>query len=177
MSIASQTVERIHAWDLALCERLNRRSRQSACRAFFRTVSRLGDGVFWYALWMSLLMAYGREAVLPVLHIALTGLVCTGVYKLIKGLTLRPRPYTVHQAIQLGAAPLDHFSFPSGHTLHAVSFTVMLAAYFPGTAWLCAPFAALVALSRPVLGLHYPTDVLAGAVLGACIASGSLALV
>ena len=80
-------------------------------------------------------------------------------------------------AIRRGADPLDNFSFPSGHTLHAASFSILAIAYFPSAAWLVLPFAALVAASRLVLGLHYPTDVLAGAAIGAALALGSLALI
>ncbi|MEK7737966.1 MAG: phosphatase PAP2 family protein, partial [Pseudomonadota bacterium] len=68
------------------------------------------------------------------------------------------------------------FSFPSGHTLHAVSFTLVASAAYPVLApslWL---YTALVALSRPVLGLHYPSDVLAGAAIGALLAQLVLAL-
>ncbi len=67
-------------------------------------------------------------------------------------------------------------AFPSGHTLHAVGFSVVVLAYYPFLAWLVVPFTLLVAASRLVLGLHYPTDVLAGAVIGASIASASFGL-
>ena len=58
------------------------------------------------------------------------------------------------------------FCFPSGHTLQAVLFTVTLGTYFPALLLIMLPFMALVALSRMVLGLHYPTDVLIGAGIG-----------
>jgi undecaprenyl-diphosphatase len=69
-----------------------------------------------------------------------------------------------------GTPALDRYSFPSGHTLHAVSFTILATASFPQLTWLLAPFATLVAASRVVLGLHYPTDVAAGALIGALLA-------
>ena len=71
-------------------------------------------------------------------------------------------------------APLDEFSFPSGHTLHAVAFTIVAIAHYPVLAWLLVPFAASVAASRVVLGLHYPSDVLAATAIGTGLASVSL---
>ena len=77
--------------------------------------------------------------------------------------------------INRAAAPLDRYSFPSGHTLHAVSFTWQACAHFPELAWVLLPLAALIAGSRVVLGLHYPSDVLAGAAVGAALAELGLA--
>jgi undecaprenyl-diphosphatase len=48
--------------------------------------------------------------------------------------------------------------------------------YFPALAWILVPFTVLVAISRVVLGLHYPSDVLAGAAVGAGVAQAVLAL-
>ena len=62
------------------------------------------------------------------------------------------------------------------NTLHAVAFSIVAIAFYPVLAWLLVPFTLLVAASRVVLGLHYPSDVLAGAALGALIARGALAL-
>jgi undecaprenyl-diphosphatase len=105
-----------------------------------------------------------------------TGLVCTLIYKWLKSKTSRPRPFAVENAVRAGADPLDPFSFPSGHTLHAVAFSVVAIAFHPVLAWLLAPFTLLVAISRVVLGLHYPSDVLAGAALGALLAQPFLVL-
>ena len=167
---------RMCAFDSALCLRINKTSRHVWVRRFFRLVSRLGDGVFWYAIMLGLILSEGTAALLPCLHIAVTGICATLLYKWLKGRTLRPRPYEVHQDIALTGIPLDRFSFPSGHTLNAVALGMVILAYYPVLAGLVLPFIVLVALSRVVLGLHYPSDVGAGAVIGALIASLMLLL-
>ena len=166
----------IRHWDERLCVHLNGTLRFASVLHGFRAVSWLGDGVFWYSLMLALLLQHGYGAAGPVVHMACVGFVCTAVYKALKRSTLRPRPYQVLSVVARGAPPLDAFSFPSGHTLHAVAFTLVAAAYYPWLAAFLVPFTLLVAASRVVLGLHYPSDVLAGAAIGAFIAGGSFLL-
>lgn len=169
------TLERIQHWDERICIRLNRGVRVRPLLAAMRAVSWLGNGVFWYALMLALL-AFATDALDPVLHMICAGLACTLLYKLLKRGTSRPRPFQVHARIAAGAAVLDRFSFPSGHTLHAVGFSLVACVHYPWLAALLVPFALLVAASRVVLGLHYPSDVIAGAALGAIIAGLSFNL-
>jgi len=176
MSRLESELERLRLWDQALCIRFNGAVRVAPVRRAFRVVSRLGDGVFWYALMLALLATGGAAAFGAVGRMAGTGLACTLIYKWLKAKTLRPRPFAVESAVRAGADPLDQFSFPSGHTLHAVAFSIVAIAFYPLLAWLLVPFTLLVAMSRVVLGLHYPSDVLAGAALGALIAQGALAI-
>ena len=119
---------------------------------------------------------YGADGWRAALHMTVTGAVGVLVYKLIKTRAVRERPYITHSAISCVSAPLDRYSFPSGHTLHAVSFTLLIASYFPEWTALFAGAAFLIALSRVVSGLHYPTDVAAGAVLGGALGLGSVLL-
>lgn len=170
MSKLEAGLERLRLWDHDLCIRFNFAVRIVPVRWAFRVVSRLGDGIFWYALMLVLLAAGGTQSLIPVARMVATGLVCTLVYKWLKSKTSRPRPFAVVNAVRAGADPLDAFSFPSGHTLHAVAFSIVAIAFYPMLAWLLVPFTILVAASRVVLGLHYPSDVLAGAALGALIA-------
>lgn len=172
----SSSLHLINQMDVDLCRFFNRQSRNFTIRNFFRLASRLGDGVFWYTLMIALLLSYQAAALPAVLHMLAVALVGTLIYKLIKHKTLRPRPFNVYPAIVCMGKTLDQFSFPSGHTMHAVSFSILAVFYFPGLFWLVTPFAVLVGLSRPILGLHYPSDVLAGAALGAVIAIASLSL-
>ena len=176
MSRLDSALERVQRWDAHVCLRCNRALRYRALPQACRAISRLGDGIFWYAL-MLVLLLLREDAVQPVLHMAGAGLACTTIYKLLKQGTLRPRPYQVHASIARGASPLDTYSFPSGHTLHAVGFSVVALAYYPWLAALLVPFTLLTAASRVVLGLHYLSDVLAGAALGIFVGAASLALV
>ena len=167
---------RLDSLEVRLCLPVNSAARFPLVRNYFAAVSRLGDGVAWYTLLAVLPLVTGGSAILPCLHMALTGLAGVAIYKFLKQRLVRERPFHSHRGVRALASPLDRYSFPSGHTLHAVSFTVMLAHYEPRLMWLVAPFAASVAVSRVVLGLHYPTDVLAGGILGWLLATGSLAL-
>ncbi|ADE12693.1 phosphatase PAP2 family protein [Sideroxydans lithotrophicus] len=170
MSNLNYPLQQIKTWDMELCAFCNRQSRNFTVRNLFRLASRLGDGVFWYVLMIVLLLEYQGAALTAVVHMIAVGVTGTILYKFIKGKTLRPRPFNVYPAIVCVGKTLDQFSFPSGHTMHAVAFSIVSIAYFPALFWLVVPFSVLVGLSRPILGLHYPSDVLAGAALGAAVA-------
>ncbi|HEY0768172.1 MAG TPA: phosphatase PAP2 family protein [Steroidobacteraceae bacterium] len=161
---------RVDAAEYRLCRRLNRGASFALPRRIFKIASRLGDGVLWYVLILVLPLLYGAAGVRPAIVMALTGALGVALYTLLKHLFVRERPFITHTKIDPAVAPLDRYSFPSGHTLHAVSFAWQASAHFPELGWLLLPLAALIAGSRVVLGLHYPSDVLAGAALGAALA-------
>lgn len=173
MSRVEATLRELRRWDQGLCVHLNGALRYGLVQRTFQGLSWLGNGIFWYGLMLALLVLHRSEAVLPVLHMAFVGAVCTATYKMVKRGTLRPRPYQAMRGVAAGAPALDAFSFPSGHTLHAVAFTLVACGYYPALAVILVPFSALTAASRIVLGLHYPSDVLAGAAIGAAVAAAS----
>lgn len=153
------------------CIVINRSSRRAYIRYFFTAISRLGDGVFWYTLALCLPYLNGNIGWLQALHVFATGLVGLLIYKFLKQRLVRERPYIHSNVIHQAAPALDQYSFPSGHTLHAVLFSVLLSSYIPELSSLIWGFTCLVALSRVVLGLHYPSDVLAGMIIGFAIAT------
>lgn len=163
-------VRRMVDCEIAVCGILNRISRLPKVSKFFVLVSWLGDGRAWYALILTLPMVYGESGLMTSLSMVKVGVVNLALYKVIKTLTSRARPCSVSANIILGTAPLDQYSFPSGHTMHAVAFSMIATATYPEVAWVLLPFSCLIAMSRVILGLHYPTDVLAGGVIGASVA-------
>ncbi len=139
-------------------------------------VSRFGDGWLWYAVIVCLPWAGGPVGTSASVRMIGVGIVDLVVYKIIKRWIARPRPYCTCPGIRACARSLDEFSFPSGHTLHSVAFSLILTVYYPMFALFVWPFTLLVAVSRIVLGLHYPSDVIVGALIGAVTAGVSFNL-
>ena len=137
-------------------------------------VSRLGNGAIWYGL-MAVLALSGPDGQAAALQMAVTGLAGLAIYKLLKVSLCRERPFVTCTGVRCADRPLDRYSFPSGHTLHAVAFTLVASTHFPFLAVLLVPFTILTALSRVVLGLHYPSDVIAGALIGLGLARLAMA--
>jgi undecaprenyl-diphosphatase len=174
MNRAQIIMARFDIAEYRLCRQLNRGAGFRSLCSLFRVASRLGDGFIWYVLVGLLPLLYGRAAMRPAISMAITGIVGLLIYKWLKHALVRERPFIRHPGITLAMPPLDRYSFPSGHTLHAVAFTWQAVAWFPETGWVLIPIAGLIAASRVVLGLHYPSDVLAGGAIGAGLATSAL---
>jgi undecaprenyl-diphosphatase len=130
---------RLRANESRWCLRANALCDRRTTLRFFAAVSRLGDGVFWYALMAMLALFGGAAGRAAALHMIAVGAVSLVLYKALKAGTRRPRPCAADLRIRARVAPLDEFSFPSGHTLHAVAFTIVALAYVPALAWLLIP--------------------------------------
>lgn len=135
---------------------------------FFSTITHLGDaGIFWILLTLALLCTrrYRRAGVTMACALVLD-LICCNI--VLKPLVARVRPFDMREVELLVARPRD-WSFPSGHA--AASFASVGALYASGEKlWRpAAALALLIAFSRLYLYVHYPTDVLAGIVLGTAL--------
>lgn len=172
----STAAERFHEWDMRTCTTVNRWAWHRWLRAYFVAVSRIGDGWAWYALIAGVALWGGEKSAQAALHLAAAAVFSLLLYKTMKRFTKRPRPFARHPHIVPWTAALDEFSFPSGHTLHAVTLSIIAVHYLPVLAVVLVPLAMSIALSRLVLGMHYPSDVLAASMIGAVIAGGSIFL-
>ena len=126
-----------------------------------------GDGILWIAMGILLLFFKKTRPIgFTVLLSLLFDFIMINVT--LKGVFSRPRPFVVNEAIvTLISKPSPFRSFPSGHS--GGSFAAMFALYKWVPKKIGIPaliLAALVALSRLYVGVHYPTDFLAGCVIG-----------
>lgn len=129
-------------------------------------ITKLGDaGILWIlsALLLLLFPKTRRTGAVMAASLALEALFCN---LLLKPLVARIRPYDINTTVQLLIArPMD-FSFPSGHA--GASFAAASALFYSkDRLWIPAVIlASLIGFSRLYLYVHYPTDVLAGIVIG-----------
>ncbi len=144
---------------------------------FMKVASFLGTaGILWIVLAAALLLIKRtrREGLDLALCMALPWLLTEYV---LKNLIARPRPYLTVEGLVSLIAPLISYSFPSGHACSSFAAATALALAFRGRGggWAFIP-AVLIAVSRVYLGVHYPSDVLAGAAIGALGAWGVFVL-
>jgi undecaprenyl-diphosphatase len=138
-----------------------------------RHVSRLGDGWLWLMIGLVLPLVSPEHGLACLARMVAVGAVNLLLYLVIKRFVARPRPYHCCPGIEARTKSLDEFSFPSGHALHAVAFSIILDAYFPHLAWVMWPTVVLIAASRVILGLHFVSDVLVGVAIGVVTATAS----
>jgi undecaprenyl-diphosphatase len=162
--------------DMRLVRRVHRWRAPRWMRSATLWVTRLGDGWIWYALALIILFVGGERRFLAVgagLTASLAGIV---VFRQMKLISKRPRPYKVEPHCWAMIAPPDRFSFPSGHSMTAFSITVTIGHFYPELRWVLIVLALSIAASRIILGMHYLTDVVAGAAIGIGLGMASLSL-
>ena len=91
------------------------------------------------------------------------------IYFSLKNSLKRPRPPQVIPYFLAIVTPADQFSFPSGHSMASFLLATLVIAYMGNEAFPIVIWAIGVGLSRIILGVHFPTDILAGASLGTLI--------
>ena len=163
-------------WDRACALSINRWL-ATPYEKFWVAIDRLGDCWSWIAMMIVIALFGDAMGVRCALHMFVAGSCALICYKLVKNVACRARPCVIVSGVRRCVDPLDEWSFPSGHVLHATAFSTIAMAYYPALVFVLLPLLVLIGISRIALGLHYPTDVLAGAAIGAAIALGSLSFV
>lgn len=163
--------------ELNWCYQINLLNRATWAQQYFGLVSRLGDWPAWLLLGVWIMVWGGPLRFWILLHLLALGVFSLALYGALKNTSKRPRPLRMRKDLTTTIAPLDEFSFPSGHTLQAVSLSTVALHYFPALTAVLLVFTLSVAASRVILGLHYPSDVLAAAGIGFLLARVSIGLV
>lgn len=162
--------------DYKLMRKVNKWPAPRWVRLFAIAATRAGDGWLWYLVGLAILLFGGRGRLTAIAAAGSAALAGVGIFILLKKLSGRKRPCEIEPHCWANLLPPDQFSFPSGHTITAFSVAVALGSFYT---FLLPPLllcACSIAASRILLGMHFLSDVAAGALLGAGLGFAGYAL-
>ncbi len=167
MTLPGHMLDFIATRDHRLMRRVHRWRPPRWFRLWMIFATRGGDGWLWYGL-SALVVVFGGSTRYAAVTAAWTACGAGAIlFLVLKKLTGRKRPNALEPHCWATLLPPDQFSFPSGHTITAFAFTIAVGSFYPhlmGALLFCA---LSVATSRIVLGMHFLSDVVVGAMLGA----------
>lgn len=159
--------------DHKLMRKLNNWPAPKWVRLWAIIASRAGDGWLWYLTGLFILLFGGNDRLLAVASAGSAALVGIGIFMLSKKISGRKRPCEIEPHCWAKLRPPDRFSFPSGHTITAFAVAITLGDFYPPLLPALLFCAISIALSRILLGMHFLSDVLAGALVGTGLAIAS----
>ncbi len=160
----------ITSGDLSLMRKVNKWPAPKWIRLWAIAATRAGDGWLWYLIGLSILLFGGEQRLTAIAAAGSAALVGIGLFKLLKNFSGRRRPCEIEPHCWATLLPPDQFSFPSGHTITAFAVSISLAEFYPALLPALLFCAMSIAVSRILLGMHFLSDVIVGAILGAGLA-------
>lgn len=165
-----QFLTRVHQLDVVLFYWTMKRRHLELLTRLARRISHSADGFGYPVLALMMYWFDGDTGILFAQAMLLAFALERPLYRILKNGLKRNRPSAILPNYESAIIPSDQFSFPSGHTSGAFLVATLLSLFFPASAPFAYAWAALVATSRVTLGVHFPTDTLAGATMGSTIA-------
>lgn len=169
MAVARVLLGYIEQRDLRLMRRLHRWRAPRPIRILMLIMSRLGNGWLWYSLGIFILVCGGQNRYRAFFAGALSALVAILIFQRVKPLSHRRRPCEIEPHCWAVISPPDRFSFPSGHAMTSFAIAVAVGNFYPQCQPCLLAVAALIAVSRIIVGMHFLTDIVVGAAMGALI--------
>jgi undecaprenyl-diphosphatase len=155
--------------DYSVMRRANNWEAPRWVRLYVISATRGGDGWLWYAMGLAILALGGRSRFEAVGAAGIAAMLSILLFQWLKRLTGRRRPCEIEPHCWATLLPPDQFSFPSGHTMTAFAVAIPLLLFYP-TLVLGLLFCAVsIAISRVLLGMHFLSDVVAGAAIGTAL--------
>lgn len=164
----------LHRWDTIAFQTIFGLNGKALFDRSIYWISKSGDGYIYGLIGILLLLlepTHGRNFFMTALMAYALEI---PLYTIIKRTIKRARPFNTIPGMKFLIAPPDEFSFPSGHTAAAFLMAILLSHFYPAVQVPALIWALLIGFSRIYLGVHYPTDVAVGAVLGYVVAKTSL---
>ena len=155
-------------FDIPVLNFINHTLSNHFCNYVMPIITRLGQGELYFVIGLLFLFSKKREYKLLGLTLLAALTISYDIVAILKIAVARPRPFMALANIILLGPVEKGYSFPSNHAASAFMMAFLLSSRFKRYALFYA-FAALVAFSRVYMGVHYPTDVLGGAVIGITI--------
>lgn len=155
--------------DYSVMRRANNWAAPRWIRLWMIGATRAGDGWLWCFVGLVVLLFGGQERFAALGAGGLAALLSALLFQRLKRVTGRRRPCSVEPHCWATLLPPDQFSFPSGHTMTAFAITVAFTQFYPSLAFGLMFCALSIAISRVMLGMHFLSDVVAGAILGATL--------
>lgn len=152
--------------DYSLLQALSLPFRGEISNKFWQFITMLGDwGMIWIVLGIVLLCFVDtRRCGLGILIALILSLVVCNLF--LKELVLRPRPFVTHPEFTALIVPPDRWSFPSGHATASFAAVGALLCFYKLWGLVAVVPALAICYSRLFLGVHYPSDVLCGILIG-----------
>jgi len=169
MTVTKAVWNQIQSNDHRLMKRVHRWRAPRWFRILMIAATRGGDGWLWYALG-AILLLYGGEHRFAAIGAGISAAVVSILlFSALKQASHRKRPCEIEPHCWSSILPPDKYSFPSGHSITAFSLAISMGLFYPQLQVPLLAVAVIIAGSRIVLGMHFLSDVLTGATIGAIL--------
>ena len=160
---------KLKKFDHYFIELINNRMKTRHLDSFMFKITNLG-GVLFTSLTVILIMFFASNKIEYLgFEVFISLMICQAIVYSLKAALSRERPYMILEHLNTFGIQMKDYSFPSGHSAASFSIATTIALNMPGLSIYVFTLAMIIGISRVYLGVHYPTDVAAGVILGVSV--------